>query len=62
MSKTKTYKSDALAAVHETVSDMFEAGVIDKQTLRHFDDSCLTLAHPFSAEEIKALRKREKDR
>ena len=59
MSKAKTYKSDALAAVHETVSDMLEAGVIDKQTMRHFDESCLTPVHPFSAEEIKALRKRE---
>ncbi|EAT58032.1 MULTISPECIES: DNA-binding transcriptional regulator [Chlorobium] len=59
MSKTKTYKSDALAAVHETVADMFEAGVIDKRTMRHFDESCLTPVHPFSAEEIKALRERE---
>jgi len=59
MNKAKTYKSDALAAVHETVSDMLEAGVIDKQTMRHFDESCLTPVHPFSAEEIKALRKRE---
>ena len=59
MSKATTYKSDALAAVHETASDMFEAGVIDKQIMRHFDESCLTPIHPFSAEEIKALRERE---
>ena len=59
MSKATTYKSDALAAVHETASDMFEAGVIDKQTMRHFDESCLTPIHPFSADEIKALRERE---
>ena len=61
MSKAKTYKSDALAAVHETASDMFEAGVIDKQTMRHFDESCLTPVHPFSAEKIKALRERKKE-
>jgi putative transcriptional regulator len=61
MGKAKTYKSDALAAVHETVSDMLEAGVIDKQTMRHFDNSCLTPLHPFNAEEIKALRQREED-
>jgi DNA-binding transcriptional regulator YiaG len=60
MSKATTYKSDALAAVHETASDMFEAGVIDKQTMRHFDESCLTTIHQFSAEEIKALRERDK--
>ena len=56
MSKDTTYKSDPLAAVHETDSDMFEAGVIDKQIMRHFDESCLTPMHPFSAKEIKALR------
>jgi len=59
MAKARTYKSDALAAIHETVSDMFEAGVIDKQTMRSFDKSCLTPIHEFSAEEIRALRERE---
>ncbi len=56
----ETCKSDALAAVHETASDMFEAGVIDKQAMRHFDESCLTAVQKLSAEEIKALREREK--
>lgn len=59
MTKARTYKSDALAAIHETASDMFEAGVIDKQTMRRFDKSCLTPVHEFSAEEIRALRKHE---
>ncbi|NMW21934.1 MAG: DNA-binding transcriptional regulator [Chlorobiaceae bacterium] len=59
MNKAITYKSDALAAIHETVSDMLEAGVIDKKTMRHFDDSCLTPIHEFSAEEIRVLRERE---
>jgi putative transcriptional regulator len=59
MSKAKTYKSDALAAIHETVSDMFESGVIGKTTMRRFDESCLTPVHPFSAEEIRGLRERE---
>jgi len=53
------YKSKALAALHETVSDMFEAGVIDKRTMRRFDASCLTPVEPLSAEEIRALRERE---
>ena len=57
--KTKTYKSEALAAIHETVSDMFDAGVIDKQTMRRFDESCLTPVHIFTGEEIRALRERE---
>jgi putative transcriptional regulator len=59
MNKARTYKSDAFAAIHETASGMFEAGVIDKQTMRHFDEACLTPVHEFTAEEIKALRERE---
>jgi putative transcriptional regulator len=59
MTKNKTYKSDALAAIHETVSDYHAAGVIDKQTLRGFDESCLTPVREFTPEEIQALRERE---
>ena len=59
MTKTITYKSDAFAAIHETASGMFEAGVIDKQTMRRFDESCLTPVHEFSSDEIRALRERE---
>lgn len=59
MTKTRTYKSGALAAIHETASDMFEAGVVDKQTMRRFDESCLTPVHAFTPEEIRTLRERE---
>ena len=59
MTKNKTYKSDALAAIHETVSDYYAAGVIDKQTMRRFDESCLTPVREFTSEEIQALRERE---
>lgn len=31
MSTNKTYKSEVFEAVHETVVDMFDAGVIDKK-------------------------------
>jgi len=34
-------------------------GLIDKQTLREFDDSCIAVAEPLQPEEIKALRERE---
>lgn len=59
MTKARTYKSDGLVALHETVSDMFESGVISKQTMRRFDESCLTPIHDFTAEEIRSLRERE---
>ena len=59
MAKTKTYKSEAMAAIHETVSDYYAAGVIDKKTMRRFDESCLTPIEEFTAEDIRALRERE---
>jgi putative transcriptional regulator len=59
MAKNRIYKSDALAAVHETVSDYYSAGVMDKRTMRRFDGSCLTPVHEFTAAEIRALRERE---
>jgi len=59
-SKTvKTYRSEIAAAVHETVEGMHEAGVVDKQTMRDFDVSCLAPAEPLPPEEIKAIRERE---
>jgi putative transcriptional regulator len=59
MSKDKTYKSDILAAIHETVSNLYAAGVIDEQTMRRFDESCLTQVHDLTAEEIIAPHERE---
>ena len=56
---TKTYKSEAFAAAHETMEGLFEAGIVDKQTMRRFDEMCLTPVKPFSAEDIRALRERE---
>lgn len=38
----KKYKSDALATVHETASDLTEAGVMPKRTMKEFDEMCLT--------------------
>jgi len=59
MNKSKTYKSEAMEAIHTTVVDMFDAGVIDKKTMRKFDRSCVTPIHEFLPDEIKALRERE---
>lgn len=57
---SKTYRSDALAAVHEVASDLHDAGVMEKRTLRKFDELCLTMVRPMSADEIRALRERER--
>lgn len=37
----KTYKREALAAVHEMMEGLREAGAIDKRTLRESDEACL---------------------
>jgi putative transcriptional regulator len=57
---SKTYRSDALAAIHETASDLHDAGVMDKRTLRRFDELALTPVRPMSADAIRALRERER--
>lgn len=52
----KSYKSEALAAVHEMMEGLHEAGTIDKQTLREFDEACIAPVIPFQPEEIRAIR------
>ncbi len=59
MSNSKGYKSDIKAAIHQTASDLYDAGMLDKQTMRRFDESCLTPIRAFSPEEIRRLRERE---
>lgn len=58
--KTKTYKNETKAAIHEVASDLYEAGLIDKIALRRFDKSCLTPVRNFTPEQIRALRERER--
>jgi putative transcriptional regulator len=53
------YRSDALAAIHETMEALHAVGAIDKQTMREFDETCLTSVAPLSPEAIRALRERE---
>lgn len=59
MTKAKVYKSKVSAAIHEMAADLHDAGVIDKKTMREFDDSCLTPIHEFTPDQIRALRERE---
>ena len=55
----KKYRSDALAAIHETMEALHELGAIDKQTMRSFDAACLTPVQALAPEEIKQIRLRE---
>lgn len=40
----EAHRSDLLGAVHETASDLHDAGVMKDGTLRRFDALCLTPA------------------
>ncbi|MCF8003336.1 MAG: DNA-binding transcriptional regulator, partial [Chromatiaceae bacterium] len=43
----------------ETMEALQELDAIDKQTMREFDEACLTPVEPLSPEAIRALRERE---
>jgi putative transcriptional regulator len=58
----KGYRSEIAAAVHEMVEGFHDAGLIDKQTMREFDASSISVAEALPPEEIRALREREQDR
>ena len=55
----KKYRSDAFAAIHETMEGLREVGAIDKQTMREFDEACLTPVQILTPDEIKAIRLQE---
>lgn len=55
----KNYRSDAYAAIHETMESLHDVGAISKQTMREFDETCLTPTLPMAPESIRALRERE---
>lgn len=55
----KKYRSEAYAAIHETMEALQDVGAINKQTMREFDSACLAPALPMPPERIRALRERE---
>ena len=42
------YRSRLSAAIHETAAGLHRAGLLDKATMREFDESCLTPIADFS--------------
>lgn len=55
----REYKSEAFAAIHEMAEALRYVGAIDKQTMKGFDEACLTPVPDFTPSEIKAIRERE---
>jgi len=55
----KPYRSNIMASIHETAEDLYEAGLMEKRTMREFDVLCLTPISPLKPEEIRDIRERE---
>ena len=55
----KTSKNDLSAAIHETAEMLHEHGLIDKVTMKEFDESCLVPSEEITPEEIKAILEHE---
>lgn len=56
----RVYRNKMMASVHETASDFYRDGSLDKKTMREFDALCLTPVLAMTPEKIRALRAREK--
>ncbi|MGA3094852.1 MAG: hypothetical protein ABSF25_00225 [Bryobacteraceae bacterium] len=50
----KQYRSPLMASIHKTADDVHDAGVMDKRTMREFDDLCLTPAPPLKPSAVYA--------
>ena len=57
---SRKYKSELLGALHESVESLHEQGLVDKITMREFDETCLTAVKAIPAVEIRQIRKQER--
>ena len=48
----KQYRSPLMASIHETAEGLHAAGVMEKRTMRDFDELCLTPVQPLKLTEI----------
>ena len=60
MTKKRKFKSEAFEAIHSSVSGMYRAGTIGKETMRSFDVSCLSVPTTIEPQQIKELRERHR--
>ena len=60
MKNKKQYKSEAFAAIHETMDSLHQTGVFNKKTMRNFDAECLEIVAEIEPKAIRDLRKRER--
>ena len=55
-SDTAKPKSDAFAAIHSAAKGLHRVGVINKTTMREYDELCLDLVAEINAQDIKRIR------
>jgi putative transcriptional regulator len=55
----RIYRSEIAASAHEMMERVYDVGLLDKQTMREFDESCLSLSLPMAPAEIRAIREQE---
>jgi putative transcriptional regulator len=55
----KKYRSQGFASIHETMEALHDIGALDKQTMREFDEACLTPIRDLNPDQIKEIRLRE---
>lgn len=59
MTSKRHYRSEALAAIHETMAALHRIDAITKVTMREFDEACFEPVQELKPAEIRALRERE---
>jgi len=59
MKKTKHYRSPLMASIHETAEGLRASGLLNKLTMRKFDEMCLTPIPHLKPGQIRNLRLRE---
>jgi putative transcriptional regulator len=59
MKKTKQYRSPLMGSIHETAEGLRAAGLMNKLTMRKFDQMCLTPIRRLRPKQIRELRLRE---
>lgn len=60
MTTKSKFKSEAFESIHRSANALLNIGVIDKTTMRQFDDSCLQTPHLLAPAEIKHIRESNK--
>lgn len=55
----KQYRGKVMASIRETADGLHAPGLMDKTTMREFDEGCLTRVRALTLEGIRALREKE---